>query len=303
MSLIAINHHYYRNNSTGQGIYPLSAKELARRVSFIGKYWSFATEDDVISFCGDELSDDKNVCVLTFDDGLKEQIKAVHDLNSLGIKAICFVSTAPIIDGVMLDVHKLHMIRSEQSDEEIAKDLHRKFNMFDYSFDDELLTIQYRYDTLISRKVKYYLNFVMDKDIRDDWVSDVFNKKFGSEKNACEKLYMNADDIRFLAKNQVLGTHSHHHFPLATLSNSDTEKEIRNSIDILEDISKNRVRGISYPYGGKSAVSEDLYSIAQNCGLEYGFTMERGINKSCGNDSLSLKRIDTNDYIEWCGRG
>ena len=288
--------------STGQGIYPISANELSRRVSFIGKYWRFAAEDEVISFCDGGLSDDQNVCLLTFDDGLKEQIEAVRALIGMGIKAICFVSTAPIVNNVMLDVHKLHMIRSEKKDEEIAKDLHRKFKMLDYSFDDEVLTMQYRYDTEISRKVKYYLNFVMDKEVRDNWVSDVFNKQFGSEKIACEKLYMNTEDIRFLAKNQILGTHSHQHFPLAALSETDAEKEIRNSIDILEDISKNKIHGISYPYGGKSAVSEGLYSIAKNCGLKYGFTMQRGINNSCGSDSLSLKRIDTNDYIEWCER-
>jgi peptidoglycan/xylan/chitin deacetylase (PgdA/CDA1 family) len=120
---------------------------------------------------------------------------------------------------------------------------------------------------------------------------------FGSEKHASQKSYMNKEDLKELAKRQLLGTHSDQHLPLATLSAKEIEAEIVNSMDALEQLSGQRVSGISYPYGGKSAVSDELFSITKNCGLQYGFTMERGINTAHDANPYALRRIDTNDVV------
>lgn len=298
MPLLAVNHHYFRASSTGQGIYPITPDALTSEIALLRSRWRIGGEADILQFCHGGGTTEA-VCILTFDDGLKEQMKTLALLDSLGVSAMYFVPTAPLAQREVLDVHKLHMIRSRLSDVELAADLGQRFNFETYQFDDQLLAIQYRYDEPISRKVKYFLNFVLDASARLQWTSNRFVEIFGSEQAASEALYMSADDLRVLAGRRLLGTHAHTHVPLATLTEAQVQLEIEQSLDVLEHLSGRRPLGISYPFGGQSAVSEPVFAAAQASGLKYGFTMQRGINVKCDVSSMELKRIDVNDVRAW----
>lgn len=298
MPLLAVNHHYFRASNTGQGIYPITPDALTSEIALLRSRWRIGGEADILQFChGGGMTE--AVCVLTFDDGLKEQMNTLALLDSLGVTAMYFVPTAPFLQREVLDVHKLHMIRSRLSDVELAADLGRRFNFETYQFDDQLLAIQYRYDEPVSRKVKYFLNFVLDASARLEWTSRRFVEIFGSERAASEALYMSAEDLRVLAGRHLLGTHAHAHLPLATLSATHARQEIEQSLDVLEDLSGQRPVGISYPFGGQSAVSSSVFETAQALGLQYGFTMERGVNANGDGYPMALKRIDVNDVKAW----
>jgi peptidoglycan/xylan/chitin deacetylase (PgdA/CDA1 family) len=298
MPLLAVNHHYFRAAGTGQGIHPTTPNELVAGVKQLRSRWRIGDEEDIQRYC-DGGNTTEAVCILTFDDGLKEQMHTLAVLDQLNVTAMYFVPTAPLVHHEVLDVHKLHMIRAHLSDAELAADLQQRFNFQGYAFDDQLLAIQYRYDEPISRKVKYFLNFVLDPAARVDWTRQRFVDMFGSEQAASEALYMNADDLRVLANRHLLGTHSHTHIPLATLSATHVQQEIAWSLDVLEYLSGRRPNGISYPFGGQSAVSETVFATAQALGLQYGFTMERGINSGGDKSPMALKRIDVNDIKAW----
>ena len=298
MSLLAVNHHYFRLVGTGQGIYPTTPEGLTAGVEKLRARWHIGTETDIIKYCRGGGADEA-VCILTFDDGLKEQMNALALLDSLGITAMYFVPTAPLLQHNVLDVHKLHMIRTSLRDMDLATNLQKRFNFGAYEFDEQLIATQYRYDEPISRKVKYFLNFVLDPLARREWTSLLFAELFGSESAASEALYMSAEDLRMLARRHLLGTHAHSHVPLATLTAAESQHEIEKSLDVLEHVSGQRPLGISYPFGGKSAVSDLVLTAAQAAGLRYGFTMERGINMQSGADPMALKRIDVNDIHTW----
>ena len=298
MPLLAVNHHYFRSTGTGQGIYPTTPDALVAGVNQLRSRWRFGGEEDILRYCNGGHTTEA-VCILTFDDGLKEQMHTLALLDQLNVTAMYFVPTAPLVLHEVLDVHKLHMIRSNLSDAELAVDLQQRFNLQAYEFDDQLLAVQYRYDEPISRKVKYFLNFVLDPVARVEWTRQRFVAMLGSERAASEALYMNADDLRVLAGRHLLGTHAHTHVPLATLSAKDAEQEIEKSLDVLENLSGRRPMGISYPFGGQSAVSESVFAIAQVLGLQYGLTMERGVNTENEKSPMALKRIDVNDIKAW----
>ena len=298
MSLLAVNHHYFRSTSTGQGIYPTTPGALTAEVEQLRARWRIGGEADIMQHCHGGGTTDA-VCILTFDDGLKEQMKTLALLDSLGVTAMYFVPTAPLLQREVLDVHKLHMIRSRLSDAELAADLQQRFSFGTYEFDDQLLAIQYRYDEPISRKVKYFLNFVLGPSARVEWTSRRFVEIFGSEQAASEALYMSAEDLHVLARRHLLGTHAHTHVPLATLTAAQAQREIEQSLDVLENLAGRRPLGISYPFGGKSAVNESVFATAQASGLKYGFTMERGINAEGGVSPMALNRIDVNDGHAW----
>lgn len=294
MPLLAVNHHYFRQCAPSGGIYPVSASTLRIRMQQLKSHYRLIGEGELAEVLSSP-QESENLCVATFDDGLKEQMGAAKVLKEIGGAAICFVPAAPLVKKIVLDVHKLHMVRSTVSDTELAVDL-RRFGFDQTKWDEEHLRIQYRYDTDESRKVKYFLNFVLDPEQRRGWLNEIFTSRFGDEAAVSESLYMGRDDVRILARDHSLGTHAYNHVPLADLDHQALEREIADSIDVLEQVSQVRVKGISYPFGGKSAVSSQVFDAAKASGLSYGFTMERGVN-TCDDlrKPFQLKRIDTND--------
>ena len=105
---------------------------------------------------------------------------------------------------------------------------------------------------------------------------------------------MNGDDIITLSNSDALGTHGHTHLPLASLNSKELKKDIDDSINFFRDIGANKIRGISYPYGGVHSVSQSVFDACQM--FDYGITMQRGINFfDSSMNKLALKRVDTNE--------
>lgn len=305
MPLLAINHHYYRESGTGRGIYPTTSRMLADEVLKIrAAGWRIGTEEDIFAFLSGRMAADDKVAILTFDDGLAEQMGAFGQLEALGASAIFYVPTAPIMDRFVLDVHKLQMIRARVEDAEIAAELDKAFSFGKKEFNDDLLAIQYRYDDELGRRVKYFLNFVLDDDERQVWTAKYFEALFGDEREVAESLYMSIENLCSLSEKQLLGSHAHLHLPLATLDTDRMLHELAFSRQLIEEVTSIPPVGISYPFGGKSAVGHEVFDGAISCGYSYGFTMERGINDLMEKaNPMALRRIDVNDLDHWLSVG
>lgn len=301
MSLLAVNHHYYREVSPPSGIYPISSGRLATEVSLLRRKRHPLCQHELLDALADpEKAHSLNTFILTFDDGLKEQMAALHDLEKLGIAALFFVSTAPLTENKVLDVHKLHLIRSVRTDAALLKDLERLFPSALNQLDEAAAARQYRYDDDSARRVKFLLNFVLEPEERQDWINRIFTAAVGKEADVTRILYMNSDDIRILGEKNLLGTHAHNHLPLAQLDDKEMIQDIALSMEILADIGGRGVKGISFPYGGPNAVSDSVIQACASLGLSYGFSMQRGCNAPPDlRTPLRLKRIDCNDVADF----
>lgn len=297
MPVLAVNHHYFRASGTGRSIYPTTPSALIEEVSILRTNgWRLGGEADILSLVAGELPPQDRVCVLTFDDGLKEQLGALELLEGIGACAVFFVPTAPLMDRIVLDVHKLHMIRERLADAEMAADLDRTFDFFNRPIDEDLSVNQYPYDGALARRVKFFLNFVLDEDQRRHWIHRTFDTLFGDERTVAASLYMDRRDVRMLAARRLLGSHGHGHVPLASLESGEIRLELERSRDILASLTGNACLGISYPFGTKPAMSADVVSGARQAGYRYGFTMTRGVNAGdTATDPLELRRVNSNE--------
>lgn len=296
MQLLAVNYHYFRQNKPKSGIYPLTLKEFEKQIDEISKYYDFISEEMIINMIDTKKIINKNFCLLTFDDGLKEQMDVVELLIKKGIPGMFYVSTGAIREHNVLSVHKLHYVRTLVEDDYIYETLDKEYNISEYKFDKSFLENQYRYDNSLSRAVKYFLNFVLNNEQKDRIINILFSELVNDESDFSKKLYMGKEDLKRLSSYSMLGTHSESHRPLATLHKKDIKNDIKQSIKYLESIVEKPIKSISYPYGGKSAVSQSVADITKECGLKFGLTMWRGINTQDDiENSFLLKRIDTND--------
>ena len=234
---------------------------------------------------------------MTFDDGLKEQMDVFDVLQRKGIPGVFYVSTDPIANHTVLDVHKLHYIRSLVSDQEMYDRLDGFSGISDYPFDMAPLRAQYRYDDDLARKVKFYMNFIMSREQRHDFISGLFLEMVGDESTFSKQLYMAPCDLKKLSDHGCLGSHGASHMPLKQMDIETAQLDIERSISYLRnEVGVDGHFSISYPYGGPDAVDESIGELCTHYELAYGLTMFRGLNE--GQDFYNpflLKRVDTND--------
>ena len=159
MNLLAVNFHYFREEKYQGGIYPVSKIELKKQIDEIAKSYRFIAQNEVIDLLKNKQQSNKNYCVITIDDGLKEQMQAFDFLNEMGVPSILYVPTYPLQHKKVLDVHKLHYVRTKMNDNDLYDLLNEEYQIDQIKFDDAALANQYRYDSVLSRKVKYFLNF------------------------------------------------------------------------------------------------------------------------------------------------
>ena len=294
MNLLIVNFHYYSNEIYPSGIYPISPVNFANQINTLSKMYDFVGQKEISDWIKTGESPEGNYCLITFDDGLKQQMNAFNWLVENEIPAIFYVPAKPFVEKTILDVHKLHLIRTKTNDADLL-DLTNE--TFDIEFTDQNALEaknQYRYDSVSSQKLKYILNFIIPENEKKKLIDNYFVKIFGNEEAFCNLFYMDENDVKLISNKGMLGNHGYAHKPLATLSVNDAKEDVLKSTIFFEKLTQNKLISFSYPFGGKSAVNEVVTSIVKSSNYDFGLTMHRGINDSLEQPFL-LKRIDTND--------
>jgi peptidoglycan/xylan/chitin deacetylase (PgdA/CDA1 family) len=296
MQLLAVNFHYIREEKPPQGIYPRSIQEFSDQLTEIGQYFDFLSLAELCQMQEENSYPEGKYCIITFDDNLKEQIRAYSYLEDNNIPAAFFSTTLPYIESKVHDVHKLHYIYSVYSDAEIALILQEMFCFDDFIFDESLLAKEYRYDTLLKKKIKFFLNFHLPPQQREQVIECLFSQSIISHESFIAELYMGLDDLCLLAEKKMLGSHTHSHHALSTLMAREIKNEIFKANDFLFGLTGKKIEAISYPFGGPGAVNKGVVKIVEQYGYKIGFTMNRGLNSQADfSEPLLLQRVDTND--------
>ena len=93
MQLLVVNFHYFREKKPKKGIFPLTLRDFEYQIEIISKYYDFVSEDEIIENLKKGRKISKNSCLLTFDDGLKDQMKVANLLIKKGIPGMFYVSS------------------------------------------------------------------------------------------------------------------------------------------------------------------------------------------------------------------
>ena len=294
MKLLIVNFHYIRDEAYVGGIYPRTFRELADQVDILSRHYQFIPPAELATMIAGNRREG-NFCLLTFDDGLKEQMDALELLGRKGVPAAFYVTTAPIRDHTVADVHKLHYIRSTVSDAHLFDFIGQRIDLSAVIYPENIDSL-YRYDLPGSKRLKYLLNFILTAEERDRILGMLF-AEIADEASYSKRLYMDADDLRTLGSLDYLGVHGDAHLPLATLSQERIRQDTEACLEFLqEQTGLKGYHSISYPFGGPKAVSETVANISASYDFSFGLTMFRGLNEVSDLETpFLLKRVDTND--------
>jgi len=189
MWFLAVNFHYMQDRKFPlAGIHPVTSEAFEHQLDELGRAFEFVGLSDLKSHRNGVRRLPERSCLITFDDGLREQYDVAWTiLRRKGIPAAFFVNTAPILSQTVLTVHKVQWCRAYISPLEFRYEVERKSAGSGFSLSkmqlpsDEVLALQYRYDEVDVRRLKYLLNFVVPAQLRDKIVTSIFQDQFGDE--------------------------------------------------------------------------------------------------------------------------
>lgn len=292
--LIVSNYHYIREDFTAPhpSIFGLTPKQFRKQLEELAKYGSFISGEELIGLRKKQL--DRNYFLITFDDGLREQYELAKPiLDEMGIPFLFFINTSNFQEKEVSLVHKIHLLRSRISSEDILEML-RKTDSVRLSPEEKSLAIlHYNYDPESTAILKYLLNFKMSLKKQQEFVGPLFRQLFEEKKIAAD-LYFTEGMLHTLYKQDSLGSHSHHHVPLGQITAEEVKEELEQSQEFFRRKFGQISKVISYPFGSAEA-SLGISAEVEKAGFEIGFSMERAANHSLKENSLLLARYDCND--------
>lgn len=300
--LLVVTYHYIRETGTGMGIYPVTPANFEKQLDLLGEHFRFVSIAELIEMKSSNPGGDisENLCLITFDDGLREQYETAWPiLRKRRIPALFFICTGPLADGQLLTVHKIQHIRSRVNHAEIERSL-AEFFKDRYlqelkNIDRNIIKKTYRYDSEDEAYLKYLLNYVLNESDVDKFISYLYKKYIG-KKGEDAAFYLTEKQIIEMSRYGAVGSHTVSHRPLSKLRIKDAVRELSESKKTLETLTSREIPAIAYPYGGPSAVTGEVAEAAQKAGYEIGFTAEASFNRSL-TEPLLWARADTNDVI------
>jgi peptidoglycan/xylan/chitin deacetylase (PgdA/CDA1 family) len=306
-ALLFVNFHHVRERSPEgfPGLHHRRPDQLREQLQVLGRRFDFPNPDAVRDILHGGKPFGSNLCVVTFDDGLRDHYEhAVPVLAELGVTGVFFVNTGPWEDGRLLAVHMAHLLSARFSYAELAEDfeaaaLERGVACRLDDVPPDALREVYRYDDAETRRVKYYLNMLLPQHEREGVLRRVFSRRVGSEQEHARAHYLEREMAREMrSAGHVIGIHSHRHLNLAAISPELRGRDLRTNLDYLSEAlgsGSGPLRWISYPYGSPNSYDEQVVNDARALGCDTGLTMRRGLNLASDLSPMCLRRVDTND--------
>jgi peptidoglycan/xylan/chitin deacetylase (PgdA/CDA1 family) len=299
--LLSVNYHYIRESFEAPypAIFGKTPGQFEKQILELSKYGSFISADQLDDSIKLGKSLPRKAILITFDDGLKEQLQyAVPILNRMGVPACFFINTKTLTDTSLLNVHLIHLVRSQLAPEIILEELMKHPSYINLTEAEKakhrnLGIAHYRYDEPENAYLKYILNFALSSEDVMAIFQYLFDTLLACDmKKVHGDLYLNENDLKTLGRSQFIGSHSHDHLPLGVLEEGFAKEEVARSRSLLERAG-HPPKGFSYPYGSKEAVGL-VHEWLDAYDFSFAVTMNRGYNVSLDKPFL-LNRCDNND--------
>ena len=298
--LLTVTFHYIRNteNSIYPGIHGVSPSRLDTQLEYLCKNFNVIKPTELK---GISKSDSKEkYCLITFDDGLMEQYEvALPILEKHNLKGLFFVNGINLHTSSVSEVHKVHYIRSITSPTEFSNRLAEEIDRSRIEIPlarDEFKPPegQNAYDSVDVQYTKYLLFHVLSGKDRSLVVDKLYAGQGIDENEHSKRLYMGSKELIELSEDSCLGSHGWEHDVKNRDNLEETLEDFEKNQLYLSELTGEKVECISYPYGGKSAVSPGVALMAKKVGHSFGFTIERALTTDFCRPHL-LPRLDAND--------
>ena len=305
MTLKAIMYHYVRNPEATiyKGINSVREEEFIAQVRYLSNRFEMASPEAIMAFLSGEYKPRKDLCVLTFDDGIKEHAYFVTSvLQNLQIRGQFFIPTACINDGFVLPVHKNHFLLASLDfkyyKQTFLAVLSLHYPDIPLAVDVRKAAETYRWDKKEVAGFKYLLNYTLPRSVRNHILKLVFETQLGPEETFAKELYLSWEEIRLMRdKGMVIGGHSHQHNILASLNEAEQTADLRTCMQLLrKNVQLNDYWFFSYPFGKLDTFNQVTIDCLKAQGVSCAYSTIVG-QSAAGSDPFLIKRVDPKDIV------
>jgi peptidoglycan/xylan/chitin deacetylase (PgdA/CDA1 family) len=303
--LHVVMYHYVRDlpNTPFPKIKGMHTSDFSAQVAALKGKYEMATLESALAFLQGTYQPPRDLCLLTFDDGLREHYTDITPvLIDARIQGLFFVITSCLENRHVASVHKNHFLMAALDFDDYRQlFLNKLADVTPNSpalgeLDKTLVQRTYRWDTPEVASFKYLFNFIIDRTVRDKVLKDIFQEIISDEDSFSQSLYFNWQEAQDMqSAGMLIGGHSHEHNSLASLSDDDVELDLRTCQRLLsENLLAQSIWPFSYPYGKKDSFSEAAIRQLKRFGFVCSFSTEVGVNSS-QTDRFNLRRLDCKD--------
>lgn len=291
--LVVVAYHYVRDlpHTRFPRLKGLPIDVFRRQLDAFAQRFELITLAGALEYLRGRRRATRPLCLLTFDDGVKEHYTDVLPiLRDRGLAA-CFFPATSCVEGRVAPVHMIHFLMAACELADLQRSLRDLLPArLDVPVDPAAVARAYPWDSADAGQFKYLLNFVLPSDVRDGAVAALFAAHLGDERSFARDLYVNWDQlVEMQAHGMIIGGHSHAHRALSTMTLDEQRDDLSVSTGLLRQHLKAQEHWpFAYPYGwhddSSVAAVRELYTCA--------FTVESGPNAPAA-DAYRLRRFDT----------
>jgi peptidoglycan/xylan/chitin deacetylase (PgdA/CDA1 family) len=306
--LHVVMYHYVRDLPSTR--YPkikgMMLKEFRQQIAWLASHYEMATLETALAFLQGTYWPARDLCIFTFDDGLKEHYTDVAPiLSEYKIQGLFGVITSCIEDHVVAPVHMNHFLMADMGFDKYRSAFMSRLRdtkpeaLASVRIDPKVARTSYPLDTEEVATFKFLFNFSLHAGVRDKIVEHLFEAYIGEQKSFARELYMSWEEVRQLQRaGMLVAGHTHWHRPLATLTADELNIDLCISRSLLyQNLEPQQLWPFSYPYGKKNSYSGAAIGLLQQLGYTCAFNTESGTNTP-GTPVFELHRIDCNGAIQ-----
>lgn len=281
--LLVVTHHRIGEPSANryyEPVFSASADLFREQVSYIRDHFHVVTLAEVET----GLARKEPSVLIAFDDGYRDNFDTAFPiLKELGTPATFFIPTGffetprlPWWD------HAAYVLKQTRQDR-VVLDWPALLNIELVAGDRS---------AAIWSVISQYLDGAVDDEARFRAHLEERSGVAVDEAALGRELFMTWDQVRVLARSGMsIGSHSHSHRKLASLSREEQYHELATSKQILEHELGIAVRSIAYPFGWEGAYDDVTRQQAMAAGYQVGFSARAGLNDAADWDQFALRRL------------
>jgi peptidoglycan/xylan/chitin deacetylase (PgdA/CDA1 family) len=306
--LHVVMYHYVRDLS--RTAYPrikgLTLDRFRTQIAWLASRYEMVTLEVALEFLLGAYKPANDLCMLTFDDGLKEHYTDVAPiLSEYKIQGLFGLITSCIEDHIVAPVHMNHFLMAELEFDTYRSAFLQRLRdaepeaLSSVHLDPRVAQMSYPLDTQEVATFKFLFNFCLDAEVRDRIVRGLFREYIGDEGDFSRTLYMNWEEVCQIQRaGMLIAGHTHWHRPLSTLSEEQLNADFSISRSLMnKHLEPQGLWPFSYPYGKKNSYTSTAMGLLQKFGFACAFNTENGINTAQA-PLFELNRVDCNDAVQ-----
>jgi peptidoglycan/xylan/chitin deacetylase (PgdA/CDA1 family) len=306
-SLQVSTYHYVRNlpRTRFPKIKGMLLDDFRAQVKSLVGMFEMATLESAVAFLNGKYTPRRDLCLMTFDDGLREHFADVTPiLAEYRIQGLFFLITACLEDGVVAPVHMNHFLMAYLGFEAYQTEFLRLLEELGFHDQTKITTDlavcqrTYPLDDREIARFKYLFNFVLPSNTRDLVVRKLFEKHLGNEREFGAELYLNWNEAQEMQRaGMAIGGHSHAHRPLATLRYDELCHDLTKNWQLIQKhLDAQDLWPFSYPYGKSDSFNRNTVEILRQLGYRFALCTEPGSNLP-GTNLFYVRRVDCKEII------